>query len=76
MSDGYENEEFERISDNGAQNNELDDQGDASGDSHKMRFSIDIHSIKEHNFKGLLFAKYGALPSLGNQSPCEVVIFN
>jgi len=68
MSDGYENEEFERISDNGAQNNELDDQGDASGDSHKMRFSIDIHSIKEHNFKGLLFAKYGALPSLGIKS--------
>ena len=65
MAEGYDNEEFERLSDNEAQNNEQEDFGDASGESHKMRFSIDIHSIKEHNFKGLLFAKYGALPALG-----------
>jgi len=68
MAEAYENEEFERLSDNDAQNNEQEDFGDATGDSHKMRFSIDIHSIKEHNFKGLLFAKYGALPALGIKS--------
>ncbi len=72
MAEGYENEEFERISDEG-QNNEFEDQGDVSGDNHKMRFSIDIHSIKEHNFKGLLFAKYGALPALGNHETVIII---
>lgn len=72
MAEGYENEEFERISDEG-QNNEFEDQGDVSGDNHKMRFSIDIHAIKEHNFKGLLFAKYGALPALGNHGTVIII---
>jgi hypothetical protein len=33
--------------------------------AHKMRLSIDIHSIKECVFKGLVVAKYNAINSLG-----------
>lgn len=36
---------------------------------HKMRLSIDIHSIKESNFRGLIYAKYNAIPSLGTPIP-------
>ena len=32
---------------------------------HKMRLSIDIHSIKDASFKGLVYAKYSANPTLG-----------
>jgi len=58
MAEDYYQEDFENLSDAGADNN-------ADRDSHKMRFSIDIHSIKEPTFRGLIYAKYGALPSLG-----------
>jgi len=37
---------------------------------HRMRLSIDIHSIKESTFKGLIYAKYGSIPSLGN---CKIL---
>jgi hypothetical protein len=35
--------------------------------THRMRLSIDIHSIKEANFKGLIYARYGSIPDLGKK---------
>ena len=58
MAEDYEQDQFENLSEGGNDNY-------TDGDSHKMRFSIDIHSIKEPNFKGLIYAKYGAVPSIG-----------
>jgi hypothetical protein len=35
--------------------------------THRMRLSLDIHSIKEANFKGLIYARYGSIPDLGKK---------
>lgn len=32
---------------------------------HRMRLSIDIHSLKEAEFKGLIYVRYPAIPSIG-----------
>lgn len=41
-------------------------EGKNTDKTHKMRLSIDIHSIKECNFRGLIYAKYNSIQSLGN----------
>lgn len=33
--------------------------------AHKMRLSIDVSSIKDATFKGYIYAKYSANPTLG-----------
>lgn len=32
---------------------------------HKIRLSIDIHSLKEADFKGLIYVRYAGIPSIG-----------
>lgn len=64
MAEDY-GQDFEKLSNERASHDNLDDYNDAPGDSHKMRLSIDVHSIKDTTFKGLIYAKYGALQSLG-----------
>ena len=79
MSDEYEQEDFERLSQDGGQNAREDDYQDDNTtlDGHKLRFSIDIHSIKDPSFKGLIYAKHGALSSLGTkEQPIHGVITN
>jgi len=66
MAEEY-GQDFEKLSNERASHDNLDDNDcpDAPADSHKMRLSVDIHSIKDTTFKGLVYAKYGALQSLG-----------
>jgi hypothetical protein len=67
MADEY-GQDFEKLSNDDGEYHERevqDDYNDAPGDSHKMRLSVDIHSIKDTTFKGLVFAKYGAVQPLG-----------
>lgn len=65
MQDSYENIGKESI-------DYVDRQMDAPSNSggadqtHKMRLSIDVRSIKDTTFKGLIYAKYSANPTLGN----------
>lgn len=46
---------------------DMDMQHPSAGEDaqHKMRLSIDIRSIKDANFKGYIYAKYYANPTLG-----------
>jgi hypothetical protein len=44
--------------------------------AHKMRLSIDIHSIKEANFRGSIFARYNSIPSLGNNKNSHLTFRN
>lgn len=36
--------------------------------THRIRLSIDISSIKDHNFRGVVYAKYMHYPQLGIKS--------
>ena len=75
MDDSYNNEKFETDEIYNKINHDLD--GDIAygntgialekeGDTaHKMRLSLDIHSIKEAIFKGLIYAKYSNVPTIG-----------
>ncbi len=42
-----------------------EEDGNERQKTHRMRLSIDIHSIKEANFRGLIYAKYGSISTLG-----------
>jgi centrosomal protein CEP120 len=63
MDENYENDKFE----NDSENEDLNTAPRGTNEkAHKIRISIDIHSIKDQKFRGLIYAKYASLPSLGN----------
>ncbi|CAD8189455.1 unnamed protein product [Paramecium pentaurelia] len=37
----------------------------SDSNSHRLKLSIDIHSIKEHSFRGLIYAHYSHYPQIG-----------
>ena len=62
MDENYQDEKFENDSgDEGAQPYSKETQEKP----HRIRISIDIHSIKDQKFRGLIYAKYASLPALG-----------
>ena len=62
MDDNYQDERFENDSDNEGSKSVPKETNEKP---HKIRISIDIHSIKDQKFRGLIYAKYASLPSLG-----------
>ena len=40
-------------------------EGNSNENRHQMRLSIDIHSIKDPEFRGLIYVRYSGIASLG-----------
>lgn len=56
--ENYENEKFEE------ENKPFESQN-STEKKHRMRLSIDIHSLKDVEFRGLIYVRYPGIPSIG-----------
>ena len=60
MSENNENE-----SEKFAEENKPSDLPPSTEKPHRMRLSIDIHSLKDAEFRGLIYVRYSSIASIG-----------
>ena len=54
----YESQKFE-------DENKVEESENSTEKKHRMRLSIDVHSLKDAEFRGLIYIRYSAIASIG-----------